>query len=421
MSPPIKVAIFAQLLQGRAGGIEINLTELLGILGAASADVYPIAIGPGESSQWLHSRVANGNVLPWPVIRFHPQDSLWAREHAPLPERVGALLRRALARRSAKLAGAGHHVAAGLRLSAALRAQGVEVVHFPYQRYFETDLPFIFEPWDLQHIHYPENFSDQEVRFREHLYREACERATLVVAPTRWGKRDLVAKFGIEARRVAVIARGPGALPAADEPGTLVRPLPARYIVYPAKFWRHKNHLGLFAALGHLRASGCVVPLVCTGDPESAVPAHLRQSILSHGLQEQVLFAGHLERAALTAVLRQAEFLVFPSLFEGLGIPVLEAMSLGVPVACSRIGPLDEIASGAAEPFDANDPLDIARAIEALWSDAERRIQLKLQGRRRAQAQDWRQVARDFVICYKRAAGRALAKEDEARFSSLIE
>jgi glycosyltransferase involved in cell wall biosynthesis len=419
MKVVLKIAIFAQLLPGSAGGIETNLLELLRNLQRVDAALRTVAIGPGDSSAWLRDQAPQTEVLPWTVIRYQVEDSVGACQRAALPKRLAIMLRRARVRRSAAFARQGHHVASGRELSSALRAKQVELVHFPYQRYFETDLPFIFEPWDLQHLHYPENFSEKEVRFREHLYREACQRARLVVVPTRWGKRDLASKFGVDEGKIAVIGRGPGNLSAQSvQPSD--QALPPRYVAYPAKFWPHKNHLRLFEALKQLRSRGCTVPLVCTGEPVSAMPEALRRSISRHGLENQITFLGHLERQALTAMLKRAEILAFPSLFEGYGIPVLEAMSLGVPVVCSRIGPLDEIAGGAAEQFDPKDPLDIARSLEAVWLNRDRRNELAELGRRRAQDFRWLQAARDFIVCYKKVAGRPLSLEEGARLASLI-
>jgi len=415
----LKVAIFAQLLPGRAGGIETNLLELLRSLPGADAGVQPVLIGPGASSTWLGSHVTNGEVLPWSVIRYQVADSAAACQRAPWSRRVGLIMRRARVKRSAAAASAGHHVASGRRLSAELRARGVEVVHFPYQRYFETDLPFIFEPWDLQHVHYPGNFTAEEVRFRDHLYREACQRASLVVMPTRWGKRDLVAKFGVDERKVAVIPRGAGGMVASPAIANALPPLPSRYAIYPAKFWPHKNHLRLFEALKLLRARGCVVPLVCTGDAVSAVPENLRHAIARDRLEDQITFAGHLEREALAAVLARAEMLVFPSQFEGFGIPVIEAMSLGVAVACSRIGPLEETAGEAAQYFDADDASAVAAAIEALWTDGALRAQRAALSRRRAADFNWAESARDFVACYRQVSGRRLSVEEQNRVAAL--
>lgn len=111
--------------------------------------------------------------------------------------------------------------------------------------------------------------------------------------------------------------------------------------------------------------------------------------------------------------------LAFPSLFEGYGIPVLEAMSLGVAVVCSRIGPLDEIADGAAQQFNAQEASDIARSIEAVWVNRDLRDKLGMLGKQRAQDFSWIQAARDFGTCYRHLSRRSLSVEERARMTAL--
>src|SRR6185436_5590875 len=95
-----------------------------------------------------------------------------------------------------------------------LRSLGVDIVHFDYPIRFGTSLPFLYEPWDLQHLHHPEFFSPGERRWRDQMYREGCEQACLIVTATRWTKQDLVEQYGIEPRKIAVIPRGPWVTPA---------------------------------------------------------------------------------------------------------------------------------------------------------------------------------------------------------------
>ena len=112
--------------------------------------------------------------------------------------------------------------------------------------------------------------------------------------------------------------------------------------------------------------------------------------------------------------------MVFPSKFEGYGIPVVEAMALGVPVLCSRIGPLEELAAGAAELFDPDSASAIAASIERVWNDEAGRNRLKVAGARRVQMLDWGQSARDFILCYRHVAGRALHDAERARLELLL-
>ena len=94
-----------------------------------------------------------------------------------------------------------------------LRARGADVVHFAYPIRFGTALPFLYEPWDLQHRHHPVFFSLAEWRWRDQMYREGCEEARLIVTATRWTKRDIVEQYGIDPGKVAVIPRGPWLTP----------------------------------------------------------------------------------------------------------------------------------------------------------------------------------------------------------------
>jgi glycosyltransferase involved in cell wall biosynthesis len=421
MNDILTVALLAQLLPGRAGGIERNLLDLLAHLHEGNHPVRAMLIGPGDASGWLRKHAGpDGEVLAWPPVVYHPGVSLLAARAGPLHRKVLARLARWWISGSGYLASRGHHVAMGKRLSAQLRSRGVQVVHFAYQRYFETDLPFVFEPWDLQHRHYPQYFSAAELRLRDSLYREACERASLVVVPTHWGKKDLLAWLAIDPRKIAVIGRGAGAIERPPS-GMPVKTNAGRYILYPAKFWPHKNHATLFEALNILRRQGHDVRLVCTGDPAEALPAPLRKLIARIGIEQSVSFLGHVERSELVVLLANAEMLVFPSLFEGYGIPVLEAMALQVPVVCSSIGPLVEVAGGAAEPFDPASADDMAAAIGRVWVDDARREELRQQGRQRARAFDWHRTAADFVICYKKVAGVRLESAELKRFRDLTQ
>ena len=125
--------------------------------------------------------------------------------------------------------------------------------------------------------------------------------------------------------------------------------LPQRFALYPAMTFPHKNHLRLFEALATLRdRHGIVLPLVCTGRSyEPHLPTVL-QAIQRHRLEGQVFMLGAVSYETLGALFRAAWALVFPSLFEGLGLPVIEALQLGLPVIASDATCLPEVAGEAA-------------------------------------------------------------------------
>ena len=106
----------------------------------------------------------------------------------------------------------------------------------------------------------------------------------------------------------------------------------------------------------------------------------LKNKIDEYGLSEQVFMVGYLSKEELAGLYARAKLMVFPSLFEGFGIPLLEAMAAGCPVSASHTTSLPEIGGEAVEYFDPNKPEEIAQAIENLWNNPEKREELVRKG-----------------------------------------
>src|SRR5262249_26509 len=137
---------------------------------------------------------------------------------------------------------------------------------------------------------------------------------------------------------------------------------PQRYVLYPANFWKHKNHEMLFTAFGMACADAGLdkdIKLVCTGAP-GARQQWLIEAARAMNLQDRILFPGFLPTAELARLLANCRGVVFPSLYEGFGLPVIEAMAASVPVACSNTTSLPEVAADATILFDPRVPADIA-------------------------------------------------------------
>lgn len=420
---PPAVAIFGQLLQGSAGGIETNLLKLLAALAEGnSPDERQLVIGPGGESAWLSSYLGDSqDVVEWPPLRCEMPVAARGSPALTISRAAKDAVRKLLRRgtRSAFSCSANE-------LTQELMRAGAELVHFPYQRYFPTSLPFIFEPWDLQHLHLPELFSKEELEFRDWLYRQACEEASLVVTATHWTKADLLQHFGLPASKIAVIPRGAESGPANIPPGVIENTLnrlrlPHRFALYPAKTWAHKNHVRLFEALAHLRdKEGLVIPLVCTGKPIEASAESIRRALESLGLNDQVFFTGFLDEASIRELYAGADLMVFPSLFEGLGIPVLEAMASSTPVVSSRASCLPEIGGEAAIYFDPYSMEDMAAKIAEVWNDGTLRKELKQRGRANVDSFTWAEAAVSFRIAYKYVAKRPLDDDEAQRLAMML-
>jgi len=283
---------------------------------------------------------------------------------------------------------------------------GYDVVHFAAQAGERTALPNLYQPWDLQHLHYPEYFSASELSWRTQIWGPCCKQAAYVVVASHFVRDDVVKAYEIDPGRVAVVPPGAPLLvvPASNDAG-------APYALYPAQQWKHKNHLRLIDAVACLRGRGTEVRIVCTGQPNAhdrEVRAHAR----SRGVEHLLEFRGYVPDDELARLYADARCLVFPSLFEGFGFPVLEALNGGVPVACSGTTSLPELVGDAAVLFDPNDVDSIAGGLEKVWSDESLRAELVQRGRIRAAAYSWDRLARSCRALYRAAAGHRLDATD---------
>ena len=295
---------------------------------------------------------------------------------------------------------------------------GIDVIHFPCQMAFLTEIPSIYHPHDLQHLHLPELFGERDIELRELWYRAFCAQASLVVMMTAWGRSDLLSHYDLEPEKVAIVPWG-SVLAAYPEPSETDRKrarteldLPERFVFYPAQTWAHKNHEALLEALAAIRDQhGEQVPLVCSGRANE-FSDHLRVRADELGIQDTVKFVGFVSPLQLRCLYAEATALVFPSRFEGWGMPVCEAFASGVPVASSTATGLSEVTGDAALLFDPERPDQIADAVWRLWTDAELRSELIARGHRRAGELSVEHAARIFRAHYRRMGGRQLTDED---------
>jgi len=408
---PLIVGINAQLRSGEHGGVE---QFLIGLASALSNlpdgdERYLFLVEPGEDA-WLRHHVHGRARL---VTRLDRRGwlvrAVWSARRRLL--RTMPWLRRLKGVRDRTRDPASETASVPVS-DGTLEAAGADVVHFPFQAGFLTDLPSIYQPWDLQHLHLPQFFSTKAIARREREYRALCDRATRVVVASDWARRDLVARYELDPGTVAVI-------PVPAPVGVYLEPsvvqlgeiatrlsLPEHFALYPAQTWEHKNHLRLLAALAGIRDThGITVPLVCSGKLTEHFPEIQREAARLH-LTDSVQFLGFVSPIEMRALYRLARLLVFPSLFEGWGLPVVEALAEGVPVACARVTSLPDLVGDGALLFDPLDHADIASAIHRIWTDDALRAELVRRGRQRVETLDWATCARRYRALYRAVAGR---------------
>jgi glycosyltransferase involved in cell wall biosynthesis len=155
------------------------------------------------------------------------------------------------------------------------------------------------------------------------------------------------------------------------------------------------------------------VPLVCSGRLNEFIPI-IKRHMKRLNLSRQVHFLGFVSPLELQCLYRLSSALVFPSKFEGWGMPITEAFLAGLPVACSNVTVLPELVGDAALLFNPDSPIEIADAIRRLWIDPALRETLIARGKLKAKSYSWDRTARVFRAHYRRIAGRALTDDDRA-------
>jgi glycosyltransferase involved in cell wall biosynthesis len=238
------------------------------------------------------------------------------------------------------------------RLRRALRTSELDAIHFP----LSVMLPPVDTPrsattvLDVQHEVFPEFFSRAELAYRRRVYGWTVRKSSIVITISEHARTTLIDRLELDPKRVRAIYL------AVDHerfrPDGRQR---EHFLLYPANAWPHKNHGRLFEAFAVVRRERPELRLVLTG------AAHERLS-LPEGAESR----GHVSVDELVALYRSAAALVYPSLYEGFGIPCVEAMACGCPVAASDVASIPEVCGDTAVYFDPLDPESIAEGIRTV-------------------------------------------------------
>jgi glycosyltransferase involved in cell wall biosynthesis len=241
---------------------------------------------------------------------------------------------------------------------------------------------------DLQFHHYPSFFSEADRAERAQHFQLTCRSAARIAAVSEFSRGSALDHGGLDAGRIRTIPTEIGLSPSAGVSEQPPFGLGARrYLLYPANLWAHKNHELLLTAFAMARAQGldADLKLVCTGDGVGRLE-FLRSVLPTLGLEGSVLFPGFVSDSKLERLRAHALALIFPSLYEGFGMPIIEAMARGLPVACSQTTATGEVAADAALTFQPGHPGAVAEAILRLVGDAALRQELSQRGLLRAGA-----------------------------------
>lgn len=289
-----------------------------------------------------------------------------------------------------------------------LRAGGHDLFHPTYfDPYFLEHLrgrPFVLTVHDLTHDVMPELLPTRDdVAARRRLL---AARAARIIAVSEHTRRDVIERLGVDPAKVDVVHHGFGwAAPPAPPP-----PLPERYLLYTGTRFAYKNWAFFVEAIAPLLRDVPDLHLVCVGAPFSAEE---RAHVGRLGLADRVVPAV-VREGALRAVYAGAVAFAYPSLYEGFGIPVLEAFAEGCPAVLARASSLPEVGGEAALYFDPRDAASIRDALARLLGDPALRAELVARGRARVAEFTWERACAATAETYRRALGEAPSRPGAA-------
>ncbi len=265
---------------------------------------------------------------------------------------------------------------------------------------------------DIIHLLYPEFLPNRlAFLYAERMIRRSLQRGDRIISVSRNTRTDLMSYFQVDGEKIDVIYNG------IDDEFRKVLPdddlkrwlrnlgLERPYLLFVGNPKPHKNLDNVVKAYAQaLKLHDFPHRLVCVGD-RGGLEFKIRQRASQLGIEDRILLLGHVAQEALPAIYQGAAAFLYPTLYEGFGLPAVEAMASGVPVITSNTSALKEIAAGYADLVGPLDVDTMAQSIVRMVSDTDHRKSLRKLGRRRSEDFHWRQAAVKTLEIYRQALG----------------
>jgi glycosyltransferase involved in cell wall biosynthesis len=264
--------------------------------------------------------------------------------------------------------------------------------------------------FDIAFEHYPEFFPWYQRTWSKRLIRSSAQRADHIITSSEHSRQDLIKTYQIDPDRITVT-------PLAPRDSFYPRPknearkkiafrygIASEFVLYVGRLQGRKNLVRLIDAFAEAHGAGVPHKLVLAGGADSLFEP-VMDRVRSRRLSEQVLLPGYIDEEDLPWLYSAADAFVYPSLYEGFGLPVLEAMACGVPVLTATGSALQEVAEGAAVLFDPKNVRSISRALIDVLTNENRRSELAKSGLERSAQYSYRATARSTVAVYEKVAG----------------
>ena len=269
------------------------------------------------------------------------------------------------------------------------------------------ELPIVVTLHDLVFDLYPETMSWRNRLLLRRLAVPSLHRADRVISVSAATRDAAIERLGVAAEKIRVVHSGVAerfAPMPADQARARVAELigeHGEFLLFVGTLEPRKNLVGLLDALEVVAAQTDFDSGIVLAGARGWGGGELRERLSTHPLRQRFRLTGYIEDDDLPALYSAARMLVMPSLYEGFGLPVLEAMRCGTPVLCSSVDPFPEIAGDAAELAPTDDASRFAEALLRVWNDEERRQELRARGLRRAAEFSWHESARQTLSCFE--------------------
>lgn len=285
-----------------------------------------------------------------------------------------------------------------------LRRLRPDVVHYTnYLAPVRVDVPFVVSVHDMSVSLMPHFHTLKKRLLTSRLVPIVARRAARVLTPSDATRRDVIRLLGLDPARVLVIPYAPAPVfkPSPPDPARLealgLRP---PYFLYVGTLEPRKNLVRALRAFARVRETLPEHRFVLVGQRGWKYDEIVREAARPE-LAGRVTLAGYVAESDLPALYSHATAFVYPSLYEGFGLPVMEAMACGVPVLTSRSSSLTEIAEGAAVLVDPEDEPALAEGLVSLATDETLRASLRARGLERASRYTWERTARETAQAYR--------------------